>query len=1127
MIKVRIKKLPQAKTGYQVQGALVNDVPAMGGADYNAYIGKPKLIASKYITAVPRDEANLEAEGGETVYGDINGDGLAEHQFIKGPRHSAGGVPLSLPEDTFIFSDTRGMMIKDPNVLAMFGKTGKGKSFTPAELAKQYDIQKYRKILEDPDTDAIERKSAELMMKKYVIKLGCLALAQESMKGFPQGIPAVAKPCMDARGLTEEQILPSKEISVLNDQLKKQMKQQENSDQTMESENEQNQMMQAQEMNQGQPVAQAQEQPMSQQEMMMMYGGGMRRLRRAAEGMQQPSPEEMAMMEQQAQAQQGQQGPQGGGQDEMMQIIQEVQGALQRGAEPAQVVMSLLQNGLPPEAIVQVFTQMGVAQEEAVGLIQEVMSQAQGGQEQAMSQQPPMEEEQMAPPMAAYGMSMGGYDMPFYDMPEAEYGMSMGTGISQNYQGRPKRIPASGPITRMVKARDGIEVKRADYKTDAEFQQALRRAYVQSGRGKEKIYVIQPDGKKVEQKVSATGYDKYSGSDLDKWNGNQVAAATYEALTQTFNDPKAKATFAKQVRNTLTDQQAYKGKSGAFSKTYQQRFGKDPSQLSDDEIVNKYLRMQERNLKTTTYKDKLGIPLYGSWMYKDNNGDLRGFESSGDAKGDRRGFKDVVKEANPNLTDSEVQDMYNKIKTAGFTSLQSVSQDMGLPMNRKTGSGSADSPYDEEAYIQQAGFIAADRLMKDLDANPGNYDEDTQMSLLGITSFAGFTPYGKQTGYNDETGQAVTNISPIDAYYTNTTQDQKQAIHGLKFEDIPGEEPCQCLDPNKPNYKPNDAQGNCTCNPVPKKCPCQKADGTVIEMTVDVNGNCPPCTEDQDIPVPGEPPGMWLQDTIKTTGAFGDLMGLKKRMPAAFNVSLGVPRPTFVDPTRELGANGEQAAIQTNALAQFAGPQGLRSSGVQGSAAKNAADILAKYNNSNVNIANQFELKANDIINQNSMLRQATNQRLYDQNTIANQQFDNAKLAMRNNVRNYYTQGITNKWKTDALNQMYPNYAVNAPSGGRMDFKPTPKTVDGRGASSAMTMQEAMDWCKQNNPNATDHSACMSRVMNSQSKPGRSGVPDPNIINSVYGSQQQTKKGGSVRDNSGYIDISSWLPFLL
>ena len=38
-----------ARTGYQVHGSLANDVPAMGGADYNAYIGKPHLQASKYI----------------------------------------------------------------------------------------------------------------------------------------------------------------------------------------------------------------------------------------------------------------------------------------------------------------------------------------------------------------------------------------------------------------------------------------------------------------------------------------------------------------------------------------------------------------------------------------------------------------------------------------------------------------------------------------------------------------------------------------------------------------------------------------------------------------------------------------------------------------------------------------------------------------------------------------------------------------------------------------------------------------------------------------------------------------------------------------------------------------------
>ena len=1109
MIKVRIKKIPQARTGYQVQGALVNDVPAMGGADYNAYIGQPKLRESRYITAVPRDEANLEAEGGETVYGDINGDGMPEHQIIKGPRHAQGGVPLKLPEDTFIFSDTKGMKIKDPELLAMFGKPA-GKSYTPAELAKQYDIQKYRKILEDPETDKIDRKTAELMIKKYVVKLGCLALAQESKKGFPQGIPAVAKPCMDARGLTPEDVLPSKEIKVLDDQLKKQREEQEQG-----QGGGQDQLQQAMGMNQGQPVAQPSQQP-SMEEMMMMYGGGMRRLRRAQEGMQQPSPEEMAMMEQQ-----GQEQPQEGGQDQMMEIIQEVQNALQNGAQPEQVVMSLLQNGLPPEAVVQVFTQLGVSQQEAAGLVQSAMSQGPGGQEQ-----PAPEQMMQAPPMAQYGMSIGGYDMPFYDMPEAEYGMAMGAN-SNNYQGRSRRIPASGPITDMVKASDGIIVKRADYKTDDEYQQALRRAYVQSGRGKQKIYVIQPDGRKVEQKVSATGHTEYKGTDLDKWNGNAVAAATFEAMSQTFNDPKAKAAFANQVRSTLADQQAYKGKSGNYSKTYQEQFGKDPSKLTDDEIVKQYLRMQERNLKTTTYKDKLGIPAFGSWMYKDANGDLRSYESTGDGKGDRRGFKDVVKEANPNLTDAEIDAMYKKIQTGGYTSLEKVSEDMGLPMKRATGSGKAANPYDEEAYLQQAGFIAADRLMKDLDANPGKYDEDTQLSLLGITSFAGFSPYGKQTGYNDETGQAVTNISPIDAYYTNTTQDEKQAHHGLKFEDVPGEEPCQCEDSSKPNYKPKDAQGNCTCEPVePKKCPCQKADGTVLEMTPNADGTCPPCTEEGDIPIQTPPSGMWLQDTIKTTGAFGDLMGLKKRMPWAPGVELGVPRPTFMDPTRELAANSEMGHIQTQGLAQFAGPQAMsaRASSIQGSQAKNAADVLSKYNNANVNIANQFELKANDIRNQESMLKQATAQRVYDQNTVANQQFDNAKLAMRNNLRNYYTNGITNRWKTDALNQMFPNYAVDPSVGGEMAFRATPKTVTGTTSGTQSDYFAQREKCKA--AGATDPDACARNATNANKLSGSTSQAQANgsMVNTMY--PGTSKFGGPVFANGGFVYIDSWSPFI-
>jgi hypothetical protein len=281
-----------------------------------------------------------------------------------------------------------------------------------------------------------------------------------------------------------------------------------------------------------------------------------------------------------------------------------------------------------------------------------------------------------------------------------------------------------------------------------------------------------------------------------------------------------------------------------------------------------------------------------------------------------------------------------------------------------------------------------------------------------------------------------------------------------------------------------------------------------------------------DIDIPGKPAGWWLQDTIKTTGAFGDMMGVKKYMPWAPGVELGTPRPTFLDPTRELAANAEQANIQTQGMAQFAGPQALsaRSASVQGQAAKNAADILSKYNNANVNIANQFELKANDIRNQESMLKQATAQRVYDQNTVANQQFDNAKLAMRNNLRNQYTNAITNRWKTDALNQMYPNYAVDPTVGGQMGFVPTEKQVTGQ-TSGGMTMQEAMDWCKQNNPNATDHSACMQRVMNAQGKSGSTGTgADAGAVNTMYPGQQM---GGPVYADGGYVYIDSWLPFIM
>jgi hypothetical protein len=68
--------------------------------------------------------------------------------------------------------------------------------------------------------------------------------------------------------------------------------------------------------------------------------------------------------------------------------------------------------------------------------------------------------------------------------------------------------------------------------------------------------------------------------------------------------------------------------------------------------------------------------------------------------------------------------------------------------------------------------------------------------------------------------------------------------------------------------------------------------------------------------------------------------------------------------------------------------------------------------------------------------------RVYDKNVIANQQFDNAKRQAKSNLRQAYNTALTNRAKTDALNQMYPNYQVDPSTGGMVAYTPTDKNVD-------------------------------------------------------------------------------------
>ena len=191
MFKVRIKTSPEGgtykSTGQQDGYGLVRNLRGM-------QTSPESVSVNDTMGAIPRDQANIEVEGGESVIGDVNKDGTMELMHFKGKRHTEGGVPVNIPEGSFIFSDTKKLKIKDKEVLeSIFGLKEKKGGYTPAEIAKKYQINQFVQDLKSEDTDAIQKRSSAEMLKKNTQKLGMLALVQESMKGFPDGIPAIAE----------------------------------------------------------------------------------------------------------------------------------------------------------------------------------------------------------------------------------------------------------------------------------------------------------------------------------------------------------------------------------------------------------------------------------------------------------------------------------------------------------------------------------------------------------------------------------------------------------------------------------------------------------------------------------------------------------------------------------------------------------------------------------------------------------------------------------------------------------------------------------------------------------------------------------------------------------------------
>lgn len=154
------------------------------------------------LKSVDRRNANLEAEKGEVAITSLFGISIPESYIIGGKKHSEGGTPLSLPGGSFIFSDDKSLTIRDPDILRLFGEK---KPKTPARIAMKYDMSGFKESFLNED-NPIKKNTAALMIQNNMYMLGKLALVQESMKGFPEGIPEVARYYMGKAGISEEDI---------------------------------------------------------------------------------------------------------------------------------------------------------------------------------------------------------------------------------------------------------------------------------------------------------------------------------------------------------------------------------------------------------------------------------------------------------------------------------------------------------------------------------------------------------------------------------------------------------------------------------------------------------------------------------------------------------------------------------------------------------------------------------------------------------------------------------------------------------------------------------------------------------------------------------------------------------
>lgn len=1045
MARVRIKKLPKALSGLEIKMQ-----PGLYGTNGNRQFTLPTQVNSQKFAQQPtkvrdtlqpvaREGANLEAERGETAV--VNIDGLPAHFKIGGKRHTQGGTPLNLPDNSFIFSDTAKMRIKDPIILAQFGMVPKKAGYTPAEIAKKYDINKFRQVLADPNSEDLERKTAEMMISNYNMKLAKLALIQESMKGFPQGIPVIAMPYIMANEIDPSEYLPT------------QSQQEEPDANTGEQRYGGNIIAQFDtKAYGGVPMAQngggfwgtALNILEAPQRTMMYLGTGLADVASdIASGRDIDWDAHYEMPSETLKRVAPNAGPGWGIAADIL-VDPLIPFSLGKAAitAGARKFGTKMVSKLRPAVGAKATNYAEIASKTAA----EITKKSKGfdkltNQEKTLRYLKNLEAANAAKKAAEKYALKKGEDVSIRGMEKAATRAASKVKGAQaagkagevtkqvakaavklpvqaamlpvkGAQYVAKKIPAIGK--KLEKAKEAI-VSGAEAVTGPVGEALIYPTLKVTGAGT-KGYKSAKENEALEEKIEKLEKEKQNAWETPKKPTSDWKPVTVDGKrSKYFTNEKKPGVFIftdgdyVRVNTSTAPVQQPKKDIQIITNPPKATVQKatvipDTIRNASEEELNKIMGIKEEGGELYQAKDGVSVSngkyyfTQGNKVYEITKEQYDSYAAKGDISYDTA---DEEARAKAGEKEYEFIDPADQFKYKG----------------KNIGSQTAKTGYKIDP---ESGFYYDPTGAKGVKPGKAGLDDFVRRHKEIIDNYPG----GEAQWKKDQVSAGGKKNKAMD-HVVNELNKRHREISGNDL-----------VDPNKPGaYIPGVELFNLPGISKKKAAPVQTPGGKPGKPAA------------SDDPINRYPPmgildrkraPWWKQDIIGISGAAADLARINRYPPWQAVANYALPEGTFYDPTRELAANTEAANLAMQAQQAFTNPQQLAaaSSVAQGQTARNAADIMGRYNTQNVTLANQLNQQRTDIMNTASANQAAMNTQLWDKYTTLNQQFDNSKAMARQNLRQRYIDAITNRSKTQALNTLYPNYYTDPSTGGDVAFNP-------------------------------------------------------------------------------------------